>query len=454
MDATRHGRKTWNAFTLIELLVVIAIIAILAAMLLPALASAREKSRRSACMGNLKQTGIALESYLSDYNQYYPCWAGYGIVPGPTAAAGPLTWGKKIAIAVDDRTGKQLYASEDQAYSPASMDGPRMGFTLRAIAGGRPVVESQAPTTGNLNMLPRGLGYLLWGGYMPDASAFYCASTGGGMYPSGFGVYLTGGFGGAGAFTLKHIKQAGGPTREGIFYGDWTWVTNSFSPAVGAAGGAGYYDTGASWGWGTWQATPGNGRRLECDYGYRGTAINSRGFNAWYNSDCFGDSQSEQGKPARPIPITHTSPRINAYFGTPMYKTSKLLGSRSLVSDGFGQLNYGALAPQPGEGILHHKEGYNILYGDAHVGWFGDVESKIIWWNNGWRRYAGGKNQYGYAGGVSFAHAALQYYNDANNTEFDDYPWSLQSMSYAVPYHIFDEAAGIDVGVGRAYDGY
>src|SRR5579872_3739810 len=65
-------QRSRAAFTLIELLVVIAIIAILAAILFPVFAQAREKARAISCLSNAKQLGLAVMMYVQDYDETYP----------------------------------------------------------------------------------------------------------------------------------------------------------------------------------------------------------------------------------------------------------------------------------------------------------------------------------------------------------------------------------------------
>ena len=82
------NRSQRKGFTLIELLVVIAIIAILAAILFPVFARARENARRSSCQSNLKQIGIGFAQYTQDYDEKFPAtdgWYRIGGAAGPTA---------------------------------------------------------------------------------------------------------------------------------------------------------------------------------------------------------------------------------------------------------------------------------------------------------------------------------------------------------------------------------
>ena len=68
-----YGEMHKRSFTLIELLVVIAIIAILAAMLLPALQSARERAQGARCISNLKQCGVVAQTYFDDHRNWWQC---------------------------------------------------------------------------------------------------------------------------------------------------------------------------------------------------------------------------------------------------------------------------------------------------------------------------------------------------------------------------------------------
>lgn len=121
----RCRRQKIPSFTLIELLVVIAIIAILAALLLPALKSARDRSRQAACAANLKQLGICLMEYTDDNDDRYPYGADIDIQGG--------SWKITFDDLLGAYDGRNLHVNESM---------PQMANAMEAL------VQSLSPPNG------------------------------------------------------------------------------------------------------------------------------------------------------------------------------------------------------------------------------------------------------------------------------------------------------------------
>jgi len=110
---THIANAKQRAFTLIELLVVIAIISILAAILFPVFARARENARRASCMSNLKQIGLGAMMYIQDYDEHYPrLWSVYG-----DASVLPYGWGDALQPYIKST---QVFQCPSESTSPTT----------------------------------------------------------------------------------------------------------------------------------------------------------------------------------------------------------------------------------------------------------------------------------------------------------------------------------------------
>lgn len=196
--------KSKRGFTLIELLVVIAIIAILAALLLPALSKAKERAMRVSCMNNLKQVGIGVFLYVSDYgDKMPPCrietsdgssiWYPYEV--GRLTALGGTTWNEgphNLGALWENKAisdGHTFYCP-----SAARLAANNFQYAYYSAKGAWPYGEDPASGDGNPTYVRAGYSYI------PQARA-----TGGSTDARGNAIPTT-----YAPITLTSVSQPGG----------------------------------------------------------------------------------------------------------------------------------------------------------------------------------------------------------------------------------------------------
>lgn len=138
--------RSKNAFTLIELLVVIAIIAILAAILFPVFARARENARRSSCMSNLKQLGLGVLQYTQDYDERYPPTLVFDVWNANTSNA--YGWADAIFPYVKSNQVYQCPSEKTPGTTSASSVGDYSDYAYNNVIGNAGVFQLSGGTIG------------------------------------------------------------------------------------------------------------------------------------------------------------------------------------------------------------------------------------------------------------------------------------------------------------------
>jgi len=215
-SALRPSSK--RAFTLIELLVVIAIIAILAAILFPVFAQARDKARQTSCLSNIKQIGLGLTMYVQDYDETYP---------GDLMASPTINGGTDTRIPFDSQLNP--YIKSNKIFTCPSDHAPRTAIT-------DPSLNCWDGTCRALN-IPRSYSYVAQ--VVTDHTGVDgSGASGSDITNTGLSTYVNGGLGNP-TSTGRNLAQVDQPSSTVAFAENWPQsAAGTNSAYVGSASGA------------------------------------------------------------------------------------------------------------------------------------------------------------------------------------------------------------------------
>ena len=321
-----------TGFTLVEMLVVMAIIGILAALILPAISSAREQGRRTNCMSNLDQIGKSMSIYCNGNDDYLPSWADYG---------------------TDNCEVRRKFPA-DPLYNVYK---GHAGYVHQMTIGyGFEYNDSTSAASPNLNdlntsaqnLLPVGLGILVVRDALPDPRVLNCpsmrtrATTYFGTAASGLVAYN---------FDAAIWKTMGGDPAKTFTFGDGTAMSGSIGTVTVA---------------GTPPATPDKKvMGVLSSYAYRCVPF--------YSPTGVQCSLKTGG-------ATGTKEVTKADHLTPAFRTRRALKDRAFAADSFDNMPaVGSVTPFPKGGMVqqHHGKGYSVVYGDGHGKWYEDGDNRI-----------------------------------------------------------------------------
>jgi prepilin-type N-terminal cleavage/methylation domain-containing protein/prepilin-type processing-associated H-X9-DG protein len=328
-------RHNGRAFTLIELLVVMAVIGVLAGILLPVLARAREQGRRTECLSNLGQAQKALVIYGNSFSEYFPshhCW-------GLTVAEYKYEGETLTNYADDYGISRNMVIGYGAETTDPGNDLAPDGLTFIPVGLG--IVVARGDLTADVLTCPGMSGTIST--YYGAAEYEYTSAFPRNVARSGSKPLVT-----ADGGDLYHTEKPGPPK---------TYVTAMLSA-----------------------------------YSYRNHPFYSRetpykvpdSEKPWSYTNDFNLQKTTWTKEwVLDFTGSAANPEvgIRAEFMCPPFKSARQLGGRAIISDSFDYApsNAGGKFTQ-GLGMYAHKEGYNVAYGDGHVAWFDDENGIIANW--------------------------------------------------------------------------